>query len=744
MVRSIDSAPSAIKNLVANPAEAGGPGSDGGPPTMQEEEPSLEVETSTVPAEAIFGSFALEPYETVFASPSREAIFTVVYTDSEISEGSDNNREENGVASSKQDPQCYIRNLDTNEYRCLGGAVDLDCSLSVTHTALTNSFLHDQTNNVEKPTSFKGANKPAKSAWVDWWAEKRIKDEHLWRAAESGSIELVREALAAPEDAGAPRATVNSKSLYGRTALHMAASIAKPDCIEVLLNAGSDLEACTDAGLTALHVACQRGNLEVVVLLLDWSAEISPLTNDRNLPLHLAALHGHADVVTALLARGGSEQLSIRNSMGRRAAEVCLDIRTAEAFKDYDNCESGEDSPAADKYAGRTAFHNGEVLLHNARADAVFRLLNKAQSQNVATLATEIQRDSSKKSARQHRHAGGRVRAPFARIRQDNAIEQVGPDSFALMERVGKGSFGEVYMVKHKETADVYAMKILRKSKVMAGNLLRYTLTERNVLTYITHPYIVSLHYAFQTPTYLVLLLQFCPGGNLQKLIEKEKRLQDPSARMFTAEVLLALIYLHERKIVYRDLKPDNVVIDEIGHGMLTDFGLSKEGVSALHGTKSFCGSMAFIAPEILRDAGHRHTVDIYGLGVLLFDMLTGMPPFYNPNREKLCYNIKHARLSIPLWVTSPASSLIRALLEREPTARLGANDSNDVKKHEYFEEMDFDALMKREVPPPVSFNISNRFHQASKSVDRCENPFKNAAPGRSQQVSNWSFAGGN
>merc|ERR1712054_10233 len=230
------------------------------------------------------------------------------------------------------------------------------------------------------------------------------------------------------------------------------------------------------------------------------------------------------------------------------------------------------------------------------------------------------------------------------------------------------------------------------------GNLLRYAVTERNVLSYIHHPYMVSLHYAFQTRTYLVLVLEFCPGGNLQALIEREKRLPESLAQLYTAEILLALSHLHERSIVFRDLKPDNIVIDAIGHAMLTDFGLSKEGVSALHGTKSFCGSVAFLAPEILQRKGHRHTVDIYGLGVLLFDMLTGLPPFYHPDREKLYNNIKHARLVVPSDIPEDTADFIKATMNKEQSLRLGAHDSNDVKGHRYFHNVDFDALMRREV----------------------------------------------
>lgn len=293
--------------------------------------------------------------------------------------------------------------------------------------------------------------------------------------------------------------------------------------------------------------------------------------------------------------------------------------------------------------------------------------------------------------------------APFLRLRPDGPqMEKVGPDSFEYMSSLGKGSFGEVLQVKHKGTSQVYAMKILRKNQIMRGNLLRYTMTERNVLSYIRHPYIVSLYFAFQTSHHLVMVLQFCSRGNLQHLIEAEKRLKEPLARLYSAETLLALGYLHERQIVFRDLKPENIVIDEDHHSVLTDFGLSKEGVMALQGTRSFCGSVAFLAPEILQRHAHGKTVDIYGLGVLLFDMLTGLPPFYHPDREAIFNNIRHARLQVPCYVSLPAKQLIEALMERDPSCRLGAISTSAVQDHHFFSSIDFAAVMKREVAVPV------------------------------------------
>jgi len=257
-------------------------------------------------------------------------------------------------------------------------------------------------------------------------------------------------------------------------------------------------------------------------------------------------------------------------------------------------------------------------------------------------------------------------------------------------------------------------MKTLEKSKIRSQNLERYAKTERNILSYVRHPYIVSLHYAFQTPSFLVLVLQYCSNGNLQKLISTERRLKEPLAQLYTAELLLALGYLHQRKIVFRDLKPDNVVLDESWHAMLTDFGLSKEGVDSNNAT-TFCGSVAFLAPEILLRRPHGHPVDIYNLGVLLFDMLTGMPPFYAANRKVLFDNIARANLEMPVCISPRAASLIKALMHRDPSCRLGARLTEDVQVHNFFEGLDFAAVDKREVPVPCAL-LRRRTSSSSQS----------------------------
>jgi serine/threonine protein kinase len=173
-------------------------------------------------------------------------------------------------------------------------------------------------------------------------------------------------------------------------------------------------------------------------------------------------------------------------------------------------------------------------------------------------------------------------------------------------------------------------MKVLLKSKILVNNLKRYALTERNILSNADHPFIVRLAYAFQTAEKLYMVLDYCPGGDLSEYIHLEKRFNEDKTRLYASEILLGIEELHRKGVIFRDLKPDNVVLDSDGHALLTDFGLSKEGIEENQMTKSFCGSYAYLAPEMLHKAGHGQCVDWYLFGVVIYEMLCGKPPYYS------------------------------------------------------------------------------------------------------------------
>lgn len=258
----------------------------------------------------------------------------------------------------------------------------------------------------------------------------------------------------------------------------------------------------------------------------------------------------------------------------------------------------------------RTPFHT--VLLHNSREDLVNKLLNKnlvtPSNKDIKTFQERPNKMSSFHSRPQKKKCSPSSFNVLSCLKF--SYSKVGPKDFRGLMQLGKGSFGEVYLAEMLSTKEMFAIKVLRKEKVLSNNLVRYAFTERNIMMNITHPFIVKLHHSFQTPEKLVFVMEYCPGGDLGTHIAKEKSFSEEKAKFYLAEVVLALEELHKHGIIFRDLKPDNVVLDADGHAKLTDFGLSKEGAIEGQLTKSFCGSVAYLSPEMLRRTGHSKAVD--------------------------------------------------------------------------------------------------------------------------------------
>jgi len=277
-------------------------------------------------------------------------------------------------------------------------------------------------------------------------------------------------------------------------------------------------------------------------------------------------------------------------------------------------------------------------------------------------------------------------------------------DSFKMIKVIGKGSFGKVFLVKEHKTGEMFALKVLRKDNIIKRNQVEHTKTERSVLGYCRHPFIVSMNMAFQSKDKLYFVLDYCAGGELFFHLGKLGKFPEPRARFYAAEIILAISYVHSLDIIYRDLKPENVLLDATGHVRLTDFGLSKEGISnSSSGAYSFCGTPEYLAPEILNRQGHGRAVDWWSLGALLYEMLTGLPPFYCQDRERLFEKIRKGDLHYPASLSKPSKQLLLGLLTRDPDLRLGSgpNDAEDIKKNEFFDEVAWDKLSTGSVTPP-------------------------------------------
>ncbi|XP_026953688.1 ribosomal protein S6 kinase alpha-6 isoform X4 [Sagmatias obliquidens] len=281
--------------------------------------------------------------------------------------------------------------------------------------------------------------------------------------------------------------------------------------------------------------------------------------------------------------------------------------------------------------------------------------------------------------------------------------EKADPAQFELLKVLGQGSFGKVFLVRKKTGPDagqLYAMKVLKKASLKVRDRVR-TKMERDILVEVNHPFIVKLHYAFQTEGKLYLILDFLRGGDVFTRLSKEVLFTEEDVKFYLAELALALDHLHRLGIVYRDLKPENILLDEIGHIKLTDFGLSKESVDQEKKAYSFCGTVEYMAPEVVNRRGHSQSADWWSYGVLMFEMLTGTLPFQGKDRNETMNMILKAKLGMPQFLSAEAQSLLRMLFKRNPANRLGSEGVDEIKRHLFFANIDWNKLYKREVQPP-------------------------------------------
>uniref|UniRef100_A0AAY4ELP8 Ribosomal protein S6 kinase n=1 Tax=Denticeps clupeoides TaxID=299321 RepID=A0AAY4ELP8_9TELE len=283
--------------------------------------------------------------------------------------------------------------------------------------------------------------------------------------------------------------------------------------------------------------------------------------------------------------------------------------------------------------------------------------------------------------------------------------EKADPSQFELLKVLGQGSYGKVFLVrkiKGIDTGQLYAMKVLKKATLKVRDRVRSKM-ERDILAEVNHPFIVKLHYAFQTEGKLYLILDFLRGGDLFTRLSKEVMFTEEDVKFYLAELALALDHLHSLGIIYRDLKPENILLDEEGHIKITDFGLSKEAIDNDKRAYSFCGTIEYMAPEVVNRRGHTQSADWWSFGVLMFEMLTGSLPFQGKNRKETMALILKAKLGMPQFLSPEVQSLLRALFKRNPSNRLGAGPDGveEIKRHSFFGTIDWNKLYRREIKPP-------------------------------------------
>ncbi|EPQ26284.1 uncharacterized protein PFL1_06219 [Pseudozyma flocculosa PF-1] len=284
-------------------------------------------------------------------------------------------------------------------------------------------------------------------------------------------------------------------------------------------------------------------------------------------------------------------------------------------------------------------------------------------------------------------------------------------DAFELLKVIGKGSFGKVMQVRKRDTSRIYALKTIRKAHIVSRSEVTHTLAERTVLAQVNNPFIVPLKFSFQSPDKLYLVLAFINGGELFHHLQREGRFNEERSRFYAAELLCALEHLHGFNVVYRDLKPENILLDYTGHIALCDFGLCKLNMGDQETTNTFCGTPEYLSPELLLGQGYTKAVDWWTLGVLLYEMLTGLPPFYSEDVNEMYRKILQDPLRFGDEVSPDARHLLTLLLNRDPSQRLGSgpNGAADIKAHPFFaKHIDWKRLLAKKVQPPFKPSVAS------------------------------------
>jgi tRNA A-37 threonylcarbamoyl transferase component Bud32 len=530
----------------------------------------------------------------------------------------------------------------------------------------------------------------------------------------------------------------NKVTIDGWTPLQISCYFNYVNCVSELLRSKIlQINKKTKFRGTPLHIACEKGHKEIIKLLLEKSPAINIEDYRGKTPIELVK---DSEIFEMLAVYSGNLQLK-KYSVEEVQIPFCSEVFIVNSFSLHDKqgfLYMDVEKRAINRYDSKDQFLDNQkpkvstrlvdiqhVYLDKFRKDHYtfiiessktsfkyytkheiltfewIKRIKKATEYCLINFQNEMIEDivETPEKNKHEDDADDDEQSTFDSVNNLNSdTELVDFGCFTIMDEIGSGSFGIVYKVKKNNTEEYYALKSLSKGVLEKQRQLKYAISECKIMKQISHPFILPLYYAFNTPKYLYLILELCLKGDLLAVITKKGVLDETTAKFYIAEVILALDYLHSLGIVYRDLKPANILISDDYHIKLADFGLAKQKVNKVNPALTMAGTPAYLPPEIIDKRGATPSSDIYGLGPLLYELLIGKTPHYSDDIELLFQNIKTAKVSFPKNISNEAKDFITIVMNKEPTKRPSISQ---LKRHQLFRKFDWKALLDKKVKPP-------------------------------------------
>ena len=546
---------------------------------------------------------------------------------------------------------------------------------------------------------------------------------------------------------------INAVNKTGWGLIHYSSVYGKDKTLKHLLNQGANLNITTEDDWTPLSLASANSQAACLTLLLKSSGiQVNKMTR-RGAALHIAVENNNLDIVSLLLNSGASTQLE--NSKGKIPLELAQDEYILELIPKYQGAKELEkysnknrpldflamvkkhrpfrvndekillccnlDSGMLEEYEKKDDFFlhtcpsfayplaqiefvgptvrglRGirnifyfEVVIGTARK--VFYTKEEGrrdewveqicQAINYCQVYKQVNVYKSEKNVDEDIDLGI----------DENAESSL--DKFQILQEIGSGSFGTVYKVIEKSTNQLFAMKSLSKAYLKKKEMLKYAVSEIKIMKKLTHPFILFLHSAFETTTNLYLFLEFCGGGDLEALLEKSK-IPYSVAKLIICEIILGLEFIHSVEIIYRDLKPSNILIDSAGHIRLADFGLATIYDNSCQIVSTLVGSPAYIAPEIVASEKFNKSCDLYSLGVVIHEILTSKLPFEHQKIDLIFQNAREGKFFFSKTLSKSALDLIKKLMRRKPEKR---PSFAEIKSHQFFTGLDWNLVEEKRI----------------------------------------------